>query len=106
MYYKVIKDNRVIDVLDRLIYLKYQPEHNIMILSDENEAQAILSSDNDTIWHEVTLYNIPTDKLQFDTVEIVEIDKYEYKQLKILNLTTPEAIIDEFLLSLIDEGVV
>lgn len=104
MYYKVIKDNKVIDVLDQLIYLKYQPKHKIMILSDENEAQAILSSDKNTIWHEKTLYNIPVDG--YDTVEIIEIDKYEYKQLKMLNLSTPQEIIDSFLLELINNGVV
>ena len=83
MYYKVIKDNKVIDVLDNIIYLKWQDKHKIMILSDENEAQAILSSDKNTIWHEKTLYNIPVSG--YDIVELIEIDEYEYKQLKMLN---------------------
>ena len=83
MYYKVIKDNKVIDVLDKLIYLKYQPKHKIMVLSDENEAQAILSSDNNTIWHERTLYNIPTSELHFDTVDLIEINEFEYRNCKI-----------------------
>jgi hypothetical protein len=106
MYYKVIKNNRVIDVLDSLIYLKWQPKHKTMILSDENEAQAILSSDNNTIWHERTLYKIPTDEVKFDTVELVEIDEYEYKQLKMLNGKTPEEIIDSLLLSLIENNII
>ena len=105
MYYKVIKDNKVIDVLDKLIYLKYQPKHKIMVLSDINEAQAILSSDKNTIWHEVTLYNIPVEN-NYDTVELVEIDEYEYKQLKILNLKTPEEIIDAFVLSLLESNII
>ena len=100
MFYKVMKDNKVIDVLDKLIYLKWQPKHKTMILSDINEAQAILSSDNETIWHEKTLYRIPTDEPKFDTVEIVEIDEYEYKKLRVLNMKSPEEIIDEFVLSL------
>lgn len=104
MYYKVLKNNKVIDVLDNLIYLKWQPKHKIMVLSDENEAQAILSSDKNTIWHERTLYNVPVSG--YDTVDLVEIDEYEYKQLKMLNLSTPEEIIDEFLNSLINEGVI
>lgn len=106
MYYKVIKNNKVIDVLDSLIYLKWQPKHKTMILSDENEAQAILSSDNNTIWHERTLYKIPTDEVKFDTVELVEIDEYEYKQLKMLNGKTPEEIIDSLLLSLIENNII
>ena len=104
MYYKVIKDNKVIDVLDKLIYLKYQPKHKIMVLSDENDAQAILSSDKDTIWHEKTLYKVPVDG--YDEVEIEEIDEYEYKQLKVLNCKTPEQIVDEYNLLLIEMGVI
>lgn len=104
MYYKVIKNDKVIDVLDNLTYLKWQPKHKTMILSDENEAQAILSSDKNTIWHEKTLYKVPVEG--FDTVELVEINKFEYEQLKMLNGKTPEEIIDAFVLSLISEGVI
>lgn len=104
MYYKVIKNNKVIDVLDNLIYLKWQPKHKTMILSDENEAQAILSSDKNTIWHEKTLYNVPVSG--YDTVEIFEIDEHEYKQLKMLNLSTPQEIIDSFVLSLLENKII
>lgn len=104
MYYKVLKNNKVIDVLDNLIYLKWEPKHKIMVLSDENEAQAILSSDKNTIWHEKTLYRVPVGG--YDEVEIVKIDKYEYNQLKMLNLSTPEEIIDSFVLSLLDSNII
>ena len=104
MYYKVIKNNKVIDVLDSLTYLKWEPKHKIMVLSDENEAQAILSSDKNTIWHEETLYNIPVSG--YDTVELVEIDAYEYKQLKMLNGKTPEEIIDGFVCSLLENNII
>lgn len=104
MYYKVLKNNKVIDVLDKLTYLRWEPKHKIMVLSDENNAQAILSSDKNTIWHEKTLYNVPVD--DFDEVEIQEINEYEYKQLKMLNLTTPEAIIDSFVLSLLEDNII
>lgn len=104
MYFKVLKDNRVIDVLDRLTYLKWQEKHKVMILSDENEAQAILSSDGNTIWHEETLYKVPVDG--YDTVRIEEIDIYEYKQLKVLNMKTPEQIIDEYNLMLLQGGII
>ena len=104
MYYKVIKNNKVIDVLDNLIYLKWEPKHKIMVLSDINEAQAIMSSDKNTIWHEKTLYKVPVNG--FDTVEIEEIDEYEYKQLKMLNGKTPEEIIDGFLLTLIENNII
>lgn len=104
MYYKVLKDNKVIDVLDNLIFLKWEPKHKIMVLSDENDAQAILSSDKNTIWHEKTLYNIPV--LGFDEVEIQEINKYEYEQLKVLNMKSPEEIIDNFVASLLESNII
>lgn len=104
MYYKVLKNNKVIDVLDKLIYLKYQPKHKIMVLSDENQAQAILSSDKNTIWHEKTLYRVPVDG--YDEVEISEINKYEYEQLRVLNMKSPESIIDEYNLLLLEMGVI
>ena len=103
MYYKVIKNNKVIDVLDSLIYLKWQPKHKTMILTDENDAQAILSSDKNTIWHEKTLYKVPVNG--YDEVELIEIDEYEYKQLKVLNMRSPESIIDEYNLLLLEMGV-
>lgn len=104
MFYKVLKDNKVIDVLDRLVYLKYQEKHNRMIFCDINEAQAIFSSDRKHIWHTEGLYKIPVSG--YDEVEIEEIDEYEYKQLKMLNGKTPEQIVDEFMLDLLNRGVI
>ena len=103
MYYKVIKNNKVIDVLSHLVYLKYQPKHNIMIICSENDAQAILSSDGNYIWHIPELYNIPVNG--YDTVELVEIDNYEYQTLKKLNLKTREEIIDQYTLELMEVGI-
>ena len=104
MFYKVIKDNKVIDVLERLHYLKYQEKHGIMELCDETEAQAILSSDQNTIWHEKSLYDIPVPG--YENVEAIQIDEFEYRQLKMLNGKTPEAIIDEFVINLVEMGVI
>lgn len=103
MYYKVIKNNRVIDVLDNLIFLKYQKKHNRMILSNEEEAQAILSSDGNHIWHEKSLHKIPVE--DYDTIELVEIDLYEYEKLKALDKKTVEELIDEYTLSLLKGGI-
>lgn len=105
-YWKVINNNKVVDVLNEIFYLKYQPKHKVMVFCDENEAQAILSSDGSNIWHEKSLYRIPVDG--YDTVTLEKIDKYEYEQLKILNMKTPEEIIDEYTLLLLnlDKGVI
>lgn len=104
MFYKVLKNGKVIDVLDQLIYLKWNSKHSIMVLSSEDDAQAILSSDKQTIWHERTFYNLPVSG--YDTVDLVEIDEYEYRQLKILNGKTPEEIIDAYTLMLVSNGII
>lgn len=103
MYYKVLKDNKVIDILDHIVFVKYQQKHNIMLLCDKSEAQGIVSSDNSRIWHAKGLYHMPVEG--YDTVELVEIDEYEYNQLKVLGLKTPQEIIDEYTLLLINGGV-
>lgn len=107
MFYKVMKDNKVVDVLDHLIYLKWQPKHKIMVLSDINEAQAILSSGGNDFYHERTLYNIPSDAdVKYETVDLIEINQFEYRKLKALNLKTPEEIIDAFVISLLEENII
>lgn len=103
MYYKVTKDGKVLDVLDHLIFVKYQKKNNIMVVCAKEEAQAIISSDNNYIWHVHGLYQIPVDG--YDTVQLENIDKYEYKQLKMLNMKTPEEIIDAYNLLLIEGGI-
>lgn len=101
-YYKVMQNNTVVDVLDRLVFLKFQSKHGVMVHCDENEAQAILSSDQNTIWHVDTLYKAPD---KYDTVYLVEITKTEYEQLKALNGKTPQEIIDAYTLSLLESGL-
>ena len=103
MYYKVLKNNKVIDVIDHLVYLKWQDKHQIMILASEIDAQAILSSDEKYIWHVEGMYDVPVDG--FDVVSLEEIDRYEYEQLKVLNCKTPEEIIDNFVLQMLEGGI-
>lgn len=94
MFYKVIYNRKVIDVLDNLLYLKYKPKHNRMVLCGENDAQAIISSDGNRIWHVKGWYNVPTG--EYDTVTLEKIDRYEYEKLKSLDCGTKEDIMDEF----------
>lgn len=100
MYYKVIKNDKVIDVLDELVFLKYQKKHNRMILCDVSEAQAIYSSDKQTMWHLDTLNELPISG--YDTVHLEEIDRHDYRRLKAFNCGTIEDSIDEFVSRLVD----
>lgn len=104
MFYKVIKNNKVIDVLDHLTYLKWQKKNKIMLLSGEGEAQAILGSDGNTIWHVEGFYDLPVEG--YETVKLIEINSLEYKQLKMLNGKTPEEIADELILYLVNNGII
>lgn len=103
MYYKVLKDGKVIDALDRLTFVKYQEKHKIMLLCDESEAQGIVSSDGRHYWHLDYLYNFPV--YGFDAVELEEIDAYEYEQLQVLNCKSVNEVIDWYTLELIKGGV-
>lgn len=105
MYYKIVKNNKVIDVLDHLKYFKWQSKHKIMLLTDMSDAQAILSSDESTFWHTETLYKLPNDAPEFEIVEIFPIEEHEYRQLKTLNGRTPEEIFDNTILYLIENGI-
>ncbi len=102
MFYKVIKNKRVIDLLDRLVYVKYK--NKSMMFCTEDEAQAILSSDGERIWHVDTLDDVPVNG--YDTVHLEEIDAYEYEQLKVFNMKTPEDVVDEYTALLLKEGVI
>ena len=55
------------------------------------------------MWHEKSLRPIPVEG--YDTVEIEEIDVYEYEKLRRLNMKTEQDIIDDFVLSLFESGV-
>ncbi len=79
MYYKVIKNNEVVDVLSHISYIKYQQKHDILLLCDIKDAQAVLSSDGKHGWHIEGLYNFPSDNTE---CEIIEITKTEYEKLK------------------------
>lgn len=101
MYYKVIKNGRVIDVLDRLTFLRYQAMFDRMIICDRQQAQGILSSDGNTAWHEESLPAIPS--AAYETVRISVIDKAEYDQLRALCCKTPEEIIDSYTVTLLSD---
>lgn len=103
MYYKVIQNQKVIDILDCLRFVKYQLKHRTLLLCDEAQAQGVLSSDGTTAYH--TSANLPFPCDIFPTVTIEEITKAEYNSLARLHLKTPEEIAQEIIVDLIERGV-
>lgn len=103
MFYKVIKNKNVIDALSSLTFVKFQLKHNILLLCPEDEAQGILSSDGKTAYHLSSLNSFPIDS--FPAVTLEEITEYEYNHLKQMHCMTPEEIIDQYTLSLLEQGV-
>ena len=103
MAYKVIHNKKVIDVLPKLTYVKYQLKHNILLLCDETEAQGILSSDGSTAYHISTLLPFPVDN--FLNVSLEEITSQEYERLKAFHLKTPEEGAEAVLLDLMERGI-
>lgn len=103
LYYKIIYNQRVIDTLDKLYYVKYQIKHNTLLLCTEKDAEAILSSDKTKGYHLSTLKKPQADV--FDTVSIEEIDRFEYDKLVMMNLKTPEEISKSIILELMERGI-
>ena len=99
MFYKVVYNGKIIDVLDNLVHLKYQPKHNRMVLCGEDGAQATISSDGNHIWHVDGWYDVPVSG--YETVRLLPINEFEYGRLKSLELGSKEDILDEFTRSII-----
>lgn len=99
MFYKVIYNDKIIDALDGLAYLKYQEEYDRMVFCEESEAQAILSSDCEKIWHVDGLYDIPVSK--YETVRLEEIDECDYRRFKVFGLESMEDVIDNIVKNII-----
>mgnify|MGYP000862111049 FL=1 len=104
MFYKVIKNKNVIDVLCSIQYVKFQLKHKILLQCSEEEAQGILSSTGDTAYHIPSLNPFPVDS--FATVTLEEITEHEYNQLKSTHCMSPEEIIDRYTMSLLEQGVI
>ena len=77
MYYKLIENGKIVDVLKNPHYVKWQRENNTLVSCEENEADGVLSS------HCVRAYQIVLgNKDRFaGVVEMVEITQSEYNEL-------------------------
>lgn len=79
MFYKVIKDNSIVDALNDILYIKVQKPFNRTIFCIKSLSQGILSSDGKNIWfvNDLILENVNN----YPVVELIEIDEEEYNVL-------------------------
>ena len=69
MWYKVIHKGLIVDLLKNPSWIKYQEEYNLKLFCDENEAQGVLSSDQNTVY-------------DLNEYSLLGISQKEYQQLK------------------------
>ena len=77
--YKIIQNNRIIDVMDKLRYVKYLPKTQKTISVDERQANGILSSNGTEVYHLYGTKNTFPDEVKI--VECLKIDLEEYERL-------------------------
>lgn len=77
--YKILHNNQIIDVMEDVRYVKCLPKSQKLIAVDKAQANGIISSDGDTIYHIFGTKNtFNTEKL---SVQIIKITEEEYKEL-------------------------
>lgn len=80
MYFKVIQDDKIIDVLSDIVYVRKQVVHNRLIACDKDRAEGVLSSNGDNIWFVESL--IETNINDYPIVKFIEIEQEEFEILK------------------------
>ena len=77
--FKVIENGQIIDVLENLKFVKCLPRTKKIVLVDERQANGIMSSNGNEIYH---LFGTPyTFEGEKRTVRFEEIDAEEYEKL-------------------------
>ena len=85
---KIIHNNLIIDACLGENYLRFLPNHKRFLSVDRAQANAVIGSDNNTVYHIAgTPYNFPN---EVKTVQVCEITKEEYDKLTLSTLTKEE----------------
>lgn len=82
--YKIIENNQIIDVMEKLNFVKYLPKTKRAVKIDERQANGILSSNSSIIYHIYGTPNTFPDQRKSVTYEKIDKDEYDKltKQLK------------------------
>lgn len=79
MYYKILHNNQIIDVLENIRYVKCLPRTQKVIEVEKSQANGIVSSNGDTIYHLLNTKN--TFKEEKLSVVVEEITEEEFLKL-------------------------
>ena len=80
MFYKIMYNNMVIDLLNEVRWVRYLPNSKRLIATDSQAANGVMGSDHDTVYH---IFGKPyTFTNEVKTVEVVKIDALEYDRLQ------------------------
>lgn len=80
MFYKIVQDGKIIDVLAEISYVKIQIASNRLIRCGQEYSEGILSSDGSQIYYCEDL--IRKNSNDYSEVTITEIDEEEYEALR------------------------
>lgn len=82
MYYKIIKDNLIIDVSDSSLLIRYQKQNDVFISTNDIKiACSIIGLDGNTQYHSPDMLKYPYYDNTIIEVKLEEIDKNEYDTL-------------------------
>lgn len=88
MYYKIIQNNKVIDVVNNPDFIKFLP-YNHIVMTDKSNAQGIVGSDGDTI------YSFTPQRSNIEIASIQETTKEEFSRLRDLLNSNSEICADK-----------
>lgn len=79
MFYKVLHNKMLIDLLTGIEYVRYLPKQKRIVRTDSQSANGIMGSDMNTVYHLVGRpYTFPN---EIKSVEVVRISEEEYGRL-------------------------
>jgi len=81
MFYKIIRDNEVVDALDYLQYVRVQRVDNSLICCPAQYGQGILGSNGEDKWYS-SGYVAGANVNSYPEVEIIGIEENEYSEIK------------------------
>lgn len=78
-YYKIVAAGQVIDV--NCVFLRWQANHGMMLVCEEEDAQFITPRDGSAVWHPAWLHPAPAGAVYDGDIDAEEIDAEEYAAL-------------------------